>query len=97
MPSLLWTRVVVPGREHRLERRSVVTGVIAAAGLALFYVLVVAGASGSWEHLIDQSRQDWYYRLRPGGSAASGPSTGPTRTALTPAKALPPATHLRRH
>lgn len=57
----------VAHRRHRarprgsLARRSIVTGVIAGAGLVLFYVLVVAGASGSWEHLIDQSRQDWYY------------------------------------
>lgn len=41
--------------------RSIRTGVLASAGLMLFYVLVVAGASGSWNHLIDQARLDWYY------------------------------------
>jgi hypothetical protein len=41
--------------------RSIRTGVLAGAGLMLFYVVVVAGASGSWEHLTDQARQDWYY------------------------------------
>lgn len=41
--------------------RSVRAGTLASAGLALFYVLVVAGASGSFGHLVDQARQDWYY------------------------------------
>lgn len=41
--------------------RSVRAGALASAGLALFYVVVVAGASGSWEHLGDQVRQDWYF------------------------------------
>jgi len=41
--------------------RSVRSGVVAGAGLALFYVVVVAGASGSWSHVDDQARQDWYY------------------------------------
>ena len=27
----------------------------------LFYMVVVAGASGSWDHFTDQARQDWYY------------------------------------
>lgn len=38
-------------------------GVIAAAAMALFYVVVVRGASGSWEHLAKQARTDWYYLL----------------------------------
>ena len=41
--------------------RSVRAGVLGSFGLAVFYVAVVAGASGSWEHLVDQARQDWYY------------------------------------
>ena len=41
--------------------RSVRAGGLAAAGLALFYVVVVAGASGSWQHLTDQAVKDWYY------------------------------------
>ena len=41
--------------------RSVRAGVLAAAGLALFYVVVVAGASGSWQHLTEQAANDWYY------------------------------------
>ena len=41
--------------------RSLRAGVLAAAGLALFYVAVVAGASGSWQHLTDQANNDWYY------------------------------------
>ncbi len=44
-----------------MSGRSVRTGVLAGAGLALFYVAVVAGASGSWAHLRDQARADWYY------------------------------------
>ena len=44
-----------------MNPRSIRTGVLAGAGLMLFYVVVVAGASGSWEHLTDQARQDWYY------------------------------------
>ncbi len=43
--------------------RSVRAGALASAGLALFYVIVVASASGSWEHLTDQARRDWYYLL----------------------------------
>ena len=41
--------------------RSIRTGALASAGLMLFYVVVVAGASGSWNHFTDQARQDWYY------------------------------------
>ena len=44
-----------------LGGRSWRVGAIAAGGLALFYVVVVAGASGSLGHLGDQARQDWYY------------------------------------
>jgi hypothetical protein len=40
--------------------RSVAVGAVAAASMALFYVAVVRGASGSWEHLADQVRADWY-------------------------------------
>lgn len=44
-----------------MNARSVRAGTLASAGLALFYVVVVAGASGSLDHLVDQARQDWYY------------------------------------
>jgi hypothetical protein len=44
-----------------MNSRSVRAGALATAALALFYVIVVAGASGSWRHLTDQMRQDWYY------------------------------------
>jgi hypothetical protein len=44
-----------------MNPRSVRTGALASAGLALFYVVVVAGASGSWDHFTDQARLDWYY------------------------------------
>lgn len=47
----------------RLDARSVRNGVIAAAAMALFYVVVVRGASGSWQHLTEQARADWYYLL----------------------------------
>lgn len=40
--------------------RSVRAGVIASGALALFYAVVVGGASGSLEHLTDQARTDWY-------------------------------------
>ena len=40
---------------------SVRAGVLAGAGLALFYVVVVAGASRSLGHLADQARADWYF------------------------------------
>lgn len=52
-----------PRTAWRLNARSVRTGVIAAAAMALFYVVVVRGASGSWEHLAEQGRADWYYLL----------------------------------
>lgn len=37
------------------------TAAIATAVLALFYVSVVWAASGSFGHLVDQMRLDWYY------------------------------------
>lgn len=46
-----------------MNPRSFRAGALASAGLALFYVTVVAAASGSWGHLTDQARQDWYYLL----------------------------------
>ncbi len=51
---------------HRRERariatRSIRHGAIAAGAMALFYLVVVRAASGSWGHLADQARQDWYY------------------------------------
>ncbi len=51
-----------PANAH-LSGRSLRAGALAGAGMALFYVIVVVGASGSWEHLADQARQDWYYLL----------------------------------
>ena len=44
-----------------MTARSIRIGAVAGAGMALFYVFVVAGASGSWKHLTDQVGQDWYY------------------------------------
>ena len=41
--------------------RSARTGLLATAGLAAFYVTVVWAASGSFGHLVDQARRDWYY------------------------------------
>jgi hypothetical protein len=35
-------------------------GVLAAGGMAAFYAVVVAGASGSAGHLFEQVRTDWY-------------------------------------
>lgn len=40
--------------------RSARAGALGAAGLAVFYALVVGLASGSVDHLADQARQDWY-------------------------------------
>ena len=45
----------------RIAVTSVRNGAIAAAAMALFYVAVVRGASGSWNHVADQARQDWYF------------------------------------
>lgn len=44
-----------------MNRRSLRAGAIGLAALGFFYVAVVRGASGSWAHLADQVRQDWYY------------------------------------
>ena len=44
-----------------VTRRSVALGLIATVGLAAFYGLVVGLASGSWDHLTAQARQDWYF------------------------------------
>lgn len=44
-----------------LHGRSWRVGAIAAGGLVLFYMVVVAGASGSLAHLGEQARRDWYY------------------------------------
>ena len=44
-----------------MNPRSLRAGVSASAALAVFYVVVVWGASGSFSHLVDQGRTDWYY------------------------------------
>ena len=46
-----------------MSPRSVRAGALASIGLSLFYVVVVFAASGSWDHLTDQARLDWYYLL----------------------------------
>lgn len=43
-----------------IGRRSVRGGMIAAAVLAVFYIVVVWGASGSFGHLTGQIARDWY-------------------------------------
>lgn len=43
-----------------MSARSVRLGAFGAAGLVVFYALVVGLASGSVDHLADQARQDWY-------------------------------------
>lgn len=48
-------------RVGRVAWRSVGRGAIAATAMAVFYVVMVRWASGSWSHLADQARQDWYY------------------------------------
>ncbi len=50
-----------PADSAIVTRRSLATGVLAAAIMAAFYVAVVRGASGSWNHLGNQARQDWAY------------------------------------
>jgi len=50
----------VTPRRSRFGPRSVAAGVIAAVAMAVFYVGVVAGVSGSWAHLRDQIAADWY-------------------------------------
>ena len=44
-----------------MSARSARTGVIAGVALAFFYTGVVWGASGSFDHLVNQARADWYY------------------------------------
>lgn len=43
-----------------LGRRPLAWGAVGALAMLAFYVLVVAGASGSWAHLRDQIGADWY-------------------------------------
>jgi hypothetical protein len=43
-----------------MNPRSVRSAALAAAGLALFYVVVVWAASGSFDHLVAQATRDWY-------------------------------------
>ena len=50
-----------PATSSIVTARSLRTGVIAAAVMAAFYVAVVRGASGSWNHLWNQVREDWAY------------------------------------
>lgn len=50
-----------PVHEGHIARRSIRHGLIALTAMALFYVVVVRAASGSWSHLADQVRQDRYY------------------------------------
>lgn len=47
--------------KHQLSARSIRHGAIAAVVMALFYLAVVRAASGSWNHLGEQARKDWYY------------------------------------
>ncbi|MFA5890797.1 MAG: hypothetical protein WDA27_07590 [Actinomycetota bacterium] len=51
-------RHMTPTRSHL---RSVRMGVIGAAALAAFYAGVVGAASGSLDHLVRQTREDWYF------------------------------------
>jgi hypothetical protein len=51
---------VTRGARLILAPRSVLAGVLGAVGMTVFYVAVVAGASGSWDHSTDQASQDWY-------------------------------------
>lgn len=44
-------------------RRSVHIGVLAAAAMAFFYAVVVGGLSGSFDHLVEQVKADWYLLL----------------------------------
>ena len=50
-----------PAPSSIVTARSLRTGVIAAVAMAAFYVAVVRGASGSWNHLWNQVREDWAY------------------------------------
>ena len=53
--------IAMPADSAILTRHSLAIGVGAAAAMAIFYVAVVRGASGSWNHLGNQVRQDWAY------------------------------------
>lgn len=44
-----------------MKPRSARLGALASAALIVLYLVIIAGASGSWEHVTDQARQDWYY------------------------------------
>jgi hypothetical protein len=44
-----------------MRAASIRRGVAAGLALSAFYVLVVWGASGSSEHVLDQARRDWYF------------------------------------
>ena len=46
-----------------MSARSVRIAAIAAGGLGLLYVVVVWAASGSFDHLVDQARSDWYFLM----------------------------------
>ena len=59
MPTVIQSDV--PVRGLRVGTRAVRRGALASVGLAVFYVVVVALASGSGGHLVDQMRQDWLY------------------------------------
>ena len=43
-----------------IAARSVVFGILGVIAMSVFYVAVVAGASGSWQHMADQAFTDWY-------------------------------------
>lgn len=53
--------VHTPSPHARLALTSLRNGALAAVAMALFYVGVVRAASGSWDHVADQTRQDWYF------------------------------------
>lgn len=61
MPTVIQAGVPVGGL--RLDARAVRRGALASVGLAVFYVGVVALASGSGGHLVEQTRQDWVYLM----------------------------------
>lgn len=54
-------RVTLGAPKHQLSTRSIRHGAISAVVMALFYLAVVRAASGTWNHLVVQARQDWYY------------------------------------
>lgn len=56
-------RVIQGLRGWAAPRRSRRAGVLAMAGMAGFYTLVVGGLSGSTNHLADQISRDWYLLL----------------------------------